>query len=224
MALCVSLLGCLFLANALNNAHAQPLEESVFRQLSAEDLQNISLRQSPEILDFAARTGETVTIRITGPMQGAIVQEGVRTIMDCGPWLRNFPGGIVSWIMYSYVDLDHQILSDMANPLINPDPLRATITGDYDEILTLVRTVIVQGAEDASRGVYQCRVCVGEGPFEVCHQANTTLAVAGRPPILDDATGRGGYSMCVCMRCLEILQVALGSFCKRHTKLSLRET
>ena len=196
----MSLLGCLFLAYALNNVHAQ--EESVFRQLSAQELRNRSLRQSPELLEFAARTGETVTVNITDPIQGAIVQENVKIILDCGPWFKSVSGqnlseGIVSWFKYRFEDLDHQILSS-GTPLIYLNPFRAPITGEYDEIFTIAGTVILQGAADPSRGIYECRVCVGEELSRVCHSANTTVAVAGRPPILDKGTGRGRYGMCVC--------------------------
>ena len=103
----------------------------------------------------------------------------------------------MSWFKYGFEDLDHQILS-YGIPLIYSDPLRSTITGEYDEIFTIVRTVNVLGAEDPSRGIYECRVCVGEELSHVCHSANTTVAVAGRPPILDKVTGRGRYGMCVC--------------------------
>ena len=200
MALCMSLLGCLFLAYALNNAHAH--RGSVFRQLSAEDLRNRSLRQSPELLEVAARSGETVTVNITGPIQGAIVQENVKIILDCGPWFKSVSGqnlseGIVSWFLYGFEDLNHQELS-FGTPLVYLNPYRATITGEYNEIFTILRTVNVQGAEDASRGIYECGVCVGEGPLHTCHSANTTVAVAGRPPILDKGTGKGRYGMCVC--------------------------
>ena len=102
MALGMSLLGCLLLACALNLGNGQTLQESVFKVLTAAELRAISLQQNPELLEFAARTGETVRVEITAAQQGAIVQEGVNTILDCGPWLRNFPGGTVKWFKYGY--------------------------------------------------------------------------------------------------------------------------
>ena len=72
-------------------------ENSVFKVLSGEELRNTSLRQNPELLKFAARTGETVRIAITAAEQGAVIQEGVTAVLDCGPWLRNVPGGTVRW-------------------------------------------------------------------------------------------------------------------------------
>ena len=66
-------------------------ENSVFKVLSGEELRNTSLRQNPELLKFAAR------IAITAAEQGAVIQEGVTAVLDCGPWLRNVPGGTVRW-------------------------------------------------------------------------------------------------------------------------------
>lgn len=214
MALCMSLLGCLFLAYALNYAHAQPLEESVFRQLSAQDLQNISLMQSIELLDYAARTGENVTVEITAPVQGAIIQENVNITLDCLPWLRNFPGGVVSWSRFDFTNIDHEDVvmtpNDVDDAYLND--LGGTITGEYNEILNIARSRIqtVNQMDLLTRGIYVCNVCVGIGPFQICHPANTTVAVAGRPPILDTGTGRGGYSMCVCalLKCKQPFRIS----------------
>ena len=202
MALCVPLLGYLILACALNDARAQPLEESVFRPLTAAELREIDLRQNPGLLDLAARTGEMVTINITGTSQGVVVQEDVNTVLNCGPWLRNYPGGTVNWFRFSFNDLDHQDLNPLKSPLIPADlvPARSTITGDYNEIFTIVRALIAQSAQGSSRGVYECQVCVGIGLFEMCHSANTTVAVVGRPPILDKGTGRSEYNNYVVLK------------------------
>jgi hypothetical protein len=196
MALSLSVLSCLLLASMLNLASGQTsLPESVFKVLTAAELRDINLRQNPELLEFAARTGETVRVDITTASQGAIVQEAVTTILDCGPWLRNFPGGSVRWFRYRYRDLDHteldsgiEQLPEVINEFTNQ---RANITGDFNEIYTIIRGLISVDAEDASRGVYECQVCIGRGTeFEICHSANTTVANVGRPPIIDVGVGR----------------------------------
>ena len=196
MALSMSVLGCALLACLLNLAGGQQVDESVFKVLTAEELRNINLRQNPELLEFAARTGETVRVEITAASQGAIVQEDVTTILDCTPWLKNFPGGTVLWYKYRYADLDHTDLG--VRQLQLPDMLnmatlqRSTITGEYDEIYTIIRGLISVDAEDSSRGVYECEVCIGRGTdFQMCHSANTTVANVGRPPIIDVGVGRG---------------------------------
>ena len=171
-----------------------------FKILSAEELGNISLRQNPELLKYAARTGETVRIEVTAEEQGGIVQEGVTAIIDCGPWLRRFPNGTVRWYKYLYEDLDHSNLyfrgeqrPEVLNSVTFP---RAVITGDYNEIYTIIISIILLDAEDPTRGIYECQVCVVEGlsETEVCHSANTTIANVGRPPILDVGVGRGEFA------------------------------
>ena len=191
------LLGHFFLAVALQLANGQGLPESVFKVLTAEELRDINLRQNPELLDIAARTGETVTIEISASSQGAVVQEDVTTILDCGPWLQNFPGGTVRWYRYRFTDLDHTDLEPRVEQIpetLNEEGVtRVTITGEFNEIFTIVRALISVDAEDSSRGVYECEVCIARDidGFEVCHSANTTVATAGRPPIIDCGTGRG---------------------------------
>lgn len=179
----------------LNIANAQPLPESVYRQLSARELREISLRQNPDLLELAARTGESVTVIIGAAMQGAVVQENVNTVLDCGPWLSNFPGGTVQWYLYQYEDLDHITLGDRSsqdrealNTALSP---RARILGEFNEIYNITRALIAMDAEDSSRGIYECEVCIARAtPFEECHSANTTVATVGRPPIIDRGIGR----------------------------------
>ena len=196
MALGMSLLlSYLLLACVLNLANSQPIPVSVYRQLSARDLREISLRQNPELLELAARTGESVTVIIGAAEQGAIVQENVNTVLDCGPWLSNFPGGTVEWYFYQYNELDHITVGDRNRQdrmaLNSGDSPRARILGDFNEIYNITRALISMDAEDSSRGIYECEVCIARGtPFEECHSANTTVATAGRPPIIRRGFGR----------------------------------
>ena len=216
----MSLVGCLFLACALNFVEAQPLDASVYRQLTAAELRERDLRQNPNLLDLAARTGESVTVIIGAAEQGAIVQESVNTVLDCGPWLSNFPGGTVRWYRYLFIDMnfDNTIPGDRTfqdpDEINDQDPLRMFITGAYDEIYNITRVLIAAVARDSSRGIYECEVCVARGtPFEDCHSANTTVAVAGRPPIIMKGIGRGmlckSYESSCCLgACIMITQSA----------------
>ena len=153
-------------------------ENSVFKVLSGEELRNTSLRQNPELLKFAARTGETVRIAITAAEQGAVIQEGVTAVLDCSPWLRTVPGGTVRWYKYSYYDLDHTRLGkryrqtpEMVDSEMVDSP-RASITGDLEEIFTIIDSVIDMYV-DYSRGIYECEVCVDNHQTN-CTSANTT--------------------------------------------------
>ena len=158
---------------------------SVFKVLSAEDLQNITLGQNPELLKFAARTGETVRIEITAAQRGAVIQEGVTGILDCSPWLRIFPRGTIRWYKYYYTNLDHTELG----PRVIQDPeilnirRRVTITGASNEIYIIWGTRPLPVDEEGISGIYECEVCVGTS--EDCYSANTTVVNIGRPPIID---------------------------------------
>ena len=174
-------------------------KESVFKVLSDQDLRNINLRQNPELLKVAARSGETIRIDLTAASQGAVIQEDVTAIIDCGSWLRNFPGGSVRWFKYSYRDLDHTELGSATeqnpNILNNAGRPRATITGDFYQTYTIVGGPISEYAEDGSRGIYKCMVCVAIGTrFENCHFANVTIANVGRPPIIVVGVGASEFS------------------------------
>lgn len=169
---------------------------STFRVLSAEELGNISLRQNPELLNFAARTGETIRINISAAEQGAVIQEGVTAVLDCGPWLRNFPGGTVRWLRYHYFDInDTELSPPIQEKETNPE--RTLITGEFNETYTIIYSQILLDVEDSSRGIYECEVCVNRFlESEVCHSANTTIATVGRPPIIDAGMGTGTLLLC----------------------------
>ena len=169
---------------------------STFRVLSAEELGNISLRQNPELLNFAARTGETIAINITAAEQGAVIQEGVTAVLDCGPWLRNFPGGTVRWLRYIYTDINHTHLSPPIQEK-ETNPERTLIAGEFNETYTIIYSQISLDVEDSSRGIYECEVCVNRfSESEVCHSANTTIVAVGRPPIIDAGVGTGTFLLC----------------------------
>ena len=175
----------------LHVVHLSSGQVSTFKVLSSEELSNISLRQNPELLNFAARTGETIRINVSAAEQGAIIQEGVTAVLDCGPWLRNFPGGTVRWLYYRYIDLDH---TDLRPP---SDPYNTLhITGEFNETYTIVYSLALEDSEDGIRGIYECEVCVNRSSeSEVCHSANTTIATAGRPPIIDAGVGTGTFNV-----------------------------
>ena len=192
---------CLFFACVLSFASAQPLPESVFKQLTAAELRELELRQNPALLDLAARTGERVVVNIEGPEQGAVVQDGVNAVLNCLPWLSRFPGGDIQWYRALYMDLEHTVLlpkdAQIKSELNVPNSLRR-IEGEFDEIFNITRVRIQLGAEDPHRGIYECEVCIARGHpiFEMCHNATVTLPVVGRPPILNSTTGRGEYYFC----------------------------
>ena len=172
-------------------------DDEGIKVLSAEQLRNINLQQNPDLLKFAVRTGETVTVEISAAEKGVIVQEDVTVVLNCSLWLRNIPGGTVQWFWYRYRDIDHTQLSSAVE--LNPQYVnmayvqRQTITGVDNEILTIVRNQ-VGDVEVNTGGIYQCMVCIDQfSNSEVCHGANTTIAAVGRPPIIEVGVGKGVF-------------------------------
>lgn len=68
-----------------------------YEPLTGAQQRRIALMQDPQLLQLAAMANERVFIELNGLEQGAFVQEGVNTNIDCLPWLRRFPGGSIQW-------------------------------------------------------------------------------------------------------------------------------
>ncbi len=66
--------------------------------LTGPEFRRMRLGQNPALLEFAAKTLETVTIVIDGPEILAVVQEQVNANFWCLPWLQRFPGGSIRWL------------------------------------------------------------------------------------------------------------------------------
>ena len=72
-----------------------------FRPITGEEEASLVLRQDPELLDIAARTGESVTVLISNSSTTAVVQERVNVNLGCLPLLQEFPGGRIQWYRIS---------------------------------------------------------------------------------------------------------------------------
>ncbi len=66
--------------------------------LSGPQIRRLELGQNPELLELAARVGESVIIIIDDPENIAPVQEDVNANFWCLPWLQRFPGGSIRWL------------------------------------------------------------------------------------------------------------------------------
>lgn len=103
-------------------------DDSNFRQLSARELREFELRHNPDLLEFVARTAETVNIILDSALSGAFVQEGVNANIDCLPWLRNFGGGQIMWLRSNFMvdQMSGEVISVGKTPecLISCDIMR----------------------------------------------------------------------------------------------------
>ena len=79
-----------------------------------------------ERLEFAAKSGEAVIIRMTGDSQIATVQEGSSVSIDCLPWLQQFPGGSIQWFR---LQLDYDGNPSMNSVFNTSDTIHQQIRG-----------------------------------------------------------------------------------------------
>ena len=70
--------------------------------LTGPQFRELQLGQNPELLEFAAMTGESVLLIVDAPEVLGVVQENVNLYMNCLPWLERFPGATLKWLYQPY--------------------------------------------------------------------------------------------------------------------------
>ena len=162
------------------------LAQSGFRVLTDEDASALKLEQSEGNLAIAARTGETIYLNFTGAQMAVVFQEDVNVVLDCLPWLQQFPGGTIRW-RRTQLDEFGVERSTEELPLVRGRVDRHIVTGDFNHTLNITETVAVLGAEDPDSGIYQCEVCFTDlaTELEVCNVSNATLWAIGSPPVIN---------------------------------------
>ena len=174
---------------------AMATAQSSFRVLRGGNqprIEDLKVSNTPELLQFAALTGEKVTIRLLEETQTAIVQNHVNVIMDCSSLIESGGKllGPVQWTRLSYFeDEDGALTPKGAEIVIYPgsehDRLRAE--GELNRFLNITDTIIKTGAERADNGLYTCTVCTETG----CRMSSVMLFMIGAPPRLDFAADNG---------------------------------
>lgn len=101
------LLFCLLCGSASLAVGQEPSGPLIPYMLTQFELREQRLRHSPGLLEFAANFGERIHVEINGPEQPVVVRENVNANFDCLPWLSNFPGGTIRWLM---VQLDSMLM------------------------------------------------------------------------------------------------------------------
>ena len=171
--------------------------EAQFQVLSGAAARELELLQNPENLAIAARTGETVFINFTMPQMAAVVQEEVNAVLNCLPWLMQYPGGTIRWLRIQIDEFGNEGNVEILERTGDPPP-RRIVTGEFNHIVNITRTMIVPGGEDPDSGIYQCEVCTDrDEPFQVCHVSNTTLLGIGSPPDINETDSDCKF-VCVC--------------------------
>ena len=144
-------------------------------------------------MQYAAFSGEKVTIMMEDTNQTAIVQHHVHVVMDCTP-LINAGGkilGSVTWTRQSYVEEGDQILSPrgvefIIYPSVQSNE-RLKSEGSMNHILNISSTNAVPGGERKDDGLYTCTACTASG----CRSSSVMLFLVGGPPRMNTAKDDG---------------------------------
>ena len=84
--------------------------------LTGPEFRDLQLGQNPELLEFAAMTGESVLLIVDAPEVLGVVQESVNLYMNCLPWLEQFPGATLRWWYQPY---DHNFMPSEYNYVVH---------------------------------------------------------------------------------------------------------
>ena len=122
----------------------------------------------------------------------AIVQQNVEIIINCSQWFRDNPGND-TYITRTLIDESGEEADYPPERLETSDygfPSRILVD---DESVTILRTILVQGAEDPDSSIYMCKSCVTseDGLIENCQSASVTVYPIGSAPKIDAAADNG---------------------------------
>ena len=119
----------------------------------------------------------------------AIVQRNVAITVNCSQWFSDNPGDTA--IMQTRID---EFGNEIGEPItLEPtDPLTSRIVVDKESV-TIVRTLLLQGAEDPDFSIYTCQSCMttDDGLLVNCHSASVTVYPIGSAPEIDAADDDG---------------------------------
>ena len=138
------------------------------------------LGQRGELLQYAARPGEQVTIGVLEGMQTAIVEAGAQVVVNFNHFFQETSGLLLPAEDLT-VTISRQLLDESGRPLpgtveeLSPSDGRVSVSVGGDAGQHFVN-IADAGFDDS--GVYTIEVCSESGtPEEVCQRANVTLFV-----------------------------------------------
>ena len=174
---------------------AMSTAQSNFRVLRGGNqprLEDLKISNTPELLQFAALTGEEVTIELLEDTQTAIVQHHVNVIMDCSSLIEAGGKllGPVEWTRQTYFEDEDGALTPKGSEITiyaGSEKERLRAEGELNRFLNIARTNIRNGAERTDNGLYTCTVCTETG----CRMSSVMLFLIGAPPRLDLAADNG---------------------------------
>lgn len=174
-------------SHAYLSFHIASVDQPGFRVLSG----NVLLGQRPELLDFAAVSGSSVSVMASDIPSTAVVQQDVEVTINCSQWFQDNPGDD-TYITRTHINEFGEEIGDPAR-LETSDPALLPRILVNDESVTIMRTILVQGAEDADFSIYMCQSCVTSEDrlIENCQSASVTVYPIGSAPEIDAADDNG---------------------------------
>ena len=145
-------------------------------------MEELKMSNTPRFMQYAALTGESVTVTMHEGNQTVIVQHNVNLVLDCSHMMKagdRIVGNIL-WTKQNY----HRGRDD---GILRPRGtikkyFRSTfvhrLEGGHQEILNFTRTNIIIGSRKNDNGMYTCTVCKEGG----CYSASVMLFLIGAPP------------------------------------------
>ncbi len=200
--------GCLLLCAVMERTFTLAVVLAVASTVSAQSQFQLTrnrlfeLAHDPELLNIASMFSERVYINYTGQMDTAVVGEATNAVLNCLPWLSLFPGGSVAWyfteidaLTGEFGSIEETLFDPLRTPAENDVALGANlfVNGTFNQELEIIRTLLAEGAEDPTSGIYKCEVCIERGtPFADCHNSSTEVWGIGAPPDLDSVPSDAG--------------------------------
>ncbi len=106
----VNLLLCL-LTIAQASSYNLESENAQIIGITGPEIDTLNLGQNPELLKFAALTGERAIVEIRENRTLAVTQENVQLTLSCLPWLEQVTGATTVKWSFQFIDLDGNIIS-----------------------------------------------------------------------------------------------------------------
>ena len=176
-----------------------PIAFSTFQVLIGD----VILGQRPELLEVAAQPFSNVSAFVTDKEQTAVVGQSSRIRLDWYRWVRETLGNSSTLANYTV----YQTYLDKAGNVVGPRQIvssgllfsRITLKTDpaTNEFYVDIQDVlVVQGAEDADRAIYELEACVPQMDGSAqCSSSDITVYAIGQPPVLVIAGDEGDYSI-----------------------------
>ncbi len=102
---------CMLCHDLYASSHNPESENTQIIGITGPVLDSLNLGQNPELLEFAALTGERAIVEIRENRTLAVTQENVHLILSCLPWLEQVPGATTVKWSFQFIDQDGNIVS-----------------------------------------------------------------------------------------------------------------